>query len=79
MKNYVGMGYMDSDMFKEKIIYKDEEGTQENKEDELSEDVIEMYKKNKRTVLRFLGYDPFENEPISEQPILSLLDISMNL
>ena len=70
MKNYVGMGYMDSDMFKEKIVYKDEEVTQENKEDELSEDVVEMYKKNKRTVLRFLGYDPFENEPISEQPIL---------
>ena len=70
MKNYVGMGYMDSDMFKEKIVYKDEEATQENKEDELSEDVVEMYKKNKRTVLRFLGYDPFENEPISEQPIL---------
>lgn len=70
MKNYVGMGYMDSDMFKDKIVYADEKPLQKNKEEELSEDVIEMYKKNKRTVLRFLGYDPFENEPISEQPIL---------
>lgn len=70
MKQYIGMGYMESDMFKEKIVYADEEPSQDIKEEELSEDVIEMYKKNKRTVLRFLGYDPFENEPISEQPIL---------
>lgn len=75
------MGYMDSDMFKEKIVYKDEEATQENKEDELSEDVVEMYKKNKRTVLRFLGYDPlkmnqFQNSLFST---LSLLDILMSL
>ena len=69
MVNYVGMGYMDSDMFKKKIVYEDEKPQLENNE-ELSEDVIEMYKKNKRTVLRFLGYDPFENELPSEQPIL---------
>lgn len=70
MKNYIGMGYMQSDMFKEKIVYKDEGNEYSDKKEELSEDIIEMYKKNKRTVLRFLGYDPFENEPISEQPIL---------
>ena len=48
MKNYVGMGYMQSDMFKEKIVYEDEKVQQENKEEELSEDVVEMYKKNKK-------------------------------
>lgn len=53
MKNYVGMGYMDSDMFKEKIVYKDEEVTQENKEDELSEDVVEMYKRINEQFLDF--------------------------
>lgn len=73
MKNYIGMDFMQSDMFKEKKSYIDEIAPEDNmtsKEEDLSEDVIEMYKKNKRTVLRFLGYDPFENEPISEQPIL---------
>lgn len=60
---------MDSDMFKEKIVYADEEKKQNTKE-ELAEDVVEMYKINKRTVLRFLGYDPFENEPEEEKPLL---------
>lgn len=70
MKQYIGMGYMQSDMFKEKIVYEDEKTSTDTKDEEISEDVIEMYKKNKRTVLRFLGYDPFEHEPVSEQPIL---------
>ena len=68
MSNYVGMTYADSDMFKEKVYYEDE--LEKLKQDEMSEDVVEMYKVNKRTVLRFLGYDPFENEPVSEQPLL---------
>lgn len=70
MPNYVGMGYMDSDMFKEQIVYPDEKDNSKDSKEELSEDVMEMYKVNKRTVLRFLGYDPFENEPVSEQPLL---------
>ena len=68
MTNYYGMGYLDSDIFKEKVVYQDE--LEKAKAEEMSEDVIEMFKINKRTVLRFLGYDPFENEPISEQPLL---------
>lgn len=68
MPNYDGLGYMDSDMFKEPVVYADE--LKSPTKDELSEDVVEMYKINKKTVLRFLGYDPFENEPISEQPLL---------
>ena len=70
MPNYVGMGYMDSDMYKEQIVYPDEKDISKDSKEELSEDVMEMYKVNKRTVLRFLGYDPFENEPVSEQPLL---------
>lgn len=68
MPQYYGMGYLDSDMFKEKVIYQDE--LEKAKAEEMSEDVVEMFKINKRTVLRFLGYDPFENEPVSEQPLL---------
>lgn len=68
MKNYTGLSYLDSDMFKKKIVYEDEK--QESNSQELSGDVLEMYKVNKRTVLRFLGYDPFENESIEEQALL---------
>lgn len=68
MKNYAGLSYLDSDMFKKKIVYEDEK--QESNSQELSGDVLEMYKVNKRTVLRFLGYDPFENESIEEQALL---------
>lgn len=68
MKNYVGMTFKDSDIFKEKVYYEDE--IEKIKQEEMSEDVVEMYKINKKTVLRFLGYDPFENEPPSEQPLL---------
>lgn len=68
MINYVGLTYLESDMFNNeasRIVKNDQ-----IKNDELSEDVMEMYKANKRTVLRFLGYDPFENEPMSQQAIL---------
>ena len=68
MKQYIGKRFKDSDMFKEKIVYEDE--IIKEKESDISDDVLEMYKINKRTVLRFLGYDPFENEPASEQPLL---------
>lgn len=71
MKNYVGLTYKDSDMFKEKIIYDDEMSEEEKQKlKETSEDIIEMLKINKKTVLRFLGYDPFENDPPEEQPLL---------
>lgn len=70
MKNYIGLGYLDSDMFKEKMISTDKAESNVENKDTLTADVAEMYKANKRTVLRFLGYDPFENEPISEQAIL---------
>lgn len=68
MKNYLGMRFKDSDLFKEKILYEDE--IEKKKEDNMSDEIIEMYKINKRTVLRFLGYDPFESEAPNEQPLL---------
>lgn len=69
MMNYYGTTYADSDIFKEKAT--PQKKSKKNKDDDfLAEDVKEMYKANKKTVLRFLGYDPFENESISEQAIL---------
>lgn len=68
MRQYVGLTFKDSDFFKEKVVYEDE--IEKQKSEDMSEDIVEMYKINKKTVLRFLGYDPFENEPPSEQPLL---------
>lgn len=66
MKNYIGMGYMDSDFMKERVIY-DDEKTVEN---QISEEYIDDYEKNKKDVIKLLGYDPFEIESISDQPFL---------
>lgn len=71
MVNWVGMNFFDSDMFKRGVVgggqYVIKEPTTV---EDLSEDVRSTYEVNKKTTLRFLGYDPFENEPIEEQPIL---------
>lgn len=72
MVNWVGMTFLDSDMFKKGYVNPD--NPQEPKEirsvDDLSEDARTIYEINKKTAIRFLGYDPFENESIEEQPIL---------
>ena len=67
MVNYLGMTYFDSDFFKEKIIY-DDERTVENTITDA--DIIESFEQNKKDTIRLLGYDPFEKEPISDQPFL---------
>lgn len=63
MPQYYEERYHDSDEFNSTIIEMDDDG-------ELSDDVKELYAINKRTTLRFLGYDPFENEPENEKPLL---------
>ena len=71
MVNYVGMTFSDSDIFKEKVKYADElEKEAANAVGDMPTDVREMFEINKKTTLRFLGYDPFENDPPAEQPIL---------
>ena len=69
MVNYIGLTYFDSDMFKEKVIYDDERQV-ETPETVLSPNDIDEYIKNKNDVKRLLGYDPFEQEAISDQPLL---------
>lgn len=76
MVNYVGMGYMDSDMFKKKVVYEDEKQQLENiTEESLIEshagiDTYDSFLKNKNDVIRLLSYDPFEKEDIVDQPFL---------
>lgn len=70
MKNYIGMTWDDSDMFKEKIIYEDEKTPQMIVEEHAGQDTYDDYIKNKKDVVRLLSYDPFEQEAVSDQPFL---------
>ena len=71
MVQYVGLTFFDSDMFKKNEYGRIQPTVKEVKSvDDMSEDARSTYEINKKTTIRFLGYDPFENEPIDEQPIL---------
>lgn len=81
MPQYVGLTYKDSDMFKEHIIYDDEKTPQQLVEEHNGQDTYDSYVKNKNDVIRLLDYDPFEEEPIKDQPflysqLLGMLDAS---
>ena len=69
MVNYIGLTYFDSDFFKEKVIYEDEKEV-ETVETLFNASEQDEYIKNKNDVKRLLGYDPFEQEALSDQPLL---------
>lgn len=70
MKNYIGLTFWDSDMFKEKVIYEDEKTVDDVIKGRENQDTYSEFTKNKNDVVRLLGYDPFEKEAISDQPFL---------
>lgn len=81
MPQYNGLTYKDSDMFKQKIIYEDEQTPENIIAAHQGQDTYSDYMKNKKDVTRLLGYDPFEKEALSDQPamysqLLGLLDSS---
>lgn len=81
MPQYIGYTFIDSDMFKEKVIYEDEKTTEDVVRGREDQDTYSSFTKNKNDVVRLLGYDPFEKEAISDQPflysqLLGLLDSS---
>lgn len=81
MLQYVGLTWKDSDMFKTKIVYDDEKTEVELVEEHNGQDTYDSYIKNKADVIRLLDYDPFEKEPLSDQPflysqLLGMLDAS---
>lgn len=81
MPQYIGLTFKDSDMFKEKIVYEDEKTMQEVVEEHNGLDTFDAYVKNKADVKRLLDYDPFEKEPVADQPflysqLLGMLDAS---
>lgn len=81
MKQYIGATFKDSDMFKEHIVYDDEKSDKQLVEEHAGQDTYDSYLKNKADVIRLLDYDPFEKEPVSDQPflysqLLGMLDAS---
>lgn len=81
MVQYAGKTWNDSDMFKQHIIYDDEKTEQEIVEEHSGLDTYSSFLKNKDDVQRLLDYDPFEQEPVRDQPflysqLLGMLDAS---
>lgn len=81
MQQYLGMTFFDSDFYKEKVIYDDENNSTESINNYADSDTYDSFIKNKEDVVRLLGYDPFEKEDVSDQPflysqLLGLLDSS---
>lgn len=70
MKNYIGMTWEDSDMFRTKIVYEDEKTPKMIVEEHAGLDTYDDYIKNKKDVIRLLSYDPFEQEAVADQPFL---------
>lgn len=71
MKQYRGLRWRDGDIFssyKENAIkYVDRENDNITHEDS---EIDEQYSKNKSSVIRLLGYDPFEKEQDEDKPLL---------
>jgi len=79
MPQYTGMRFLDSDMYKDKVIYNDEIKKEDVLEAHAGQDTYDSFEKNKADVVRLLDYDPFEKENVGDQPylyaqLLALLD-----
>lgn len=68
MGQYNEKTYFNSDFFINKSFY--DNNTPQEDLKQLSQDNIEDCQKNKNDVIRLLGYDPFENEKLTDQPFL---------
>lgn len=68
MVNYEGMTFEDSDLFKERVVYEDERDEEYLKNKDVG--THDQYIRDKNDTVRLLGYDPFEKEPIDDQPFL---------
>ena len=77
---YDNLTFMDSDglttlkmEYEKKTMAREEEELSKKEQkalDKMGDDVKSTFLANKKTVIRFLGYDPFANDPIDEQPVL---------
>ena len=72
LPQYFGMTYEQSDFGEQNVndVTTDVAENFEKKPQKVSEDIEDMYVKNKRSVLRMLGYDPFIYEEEEDKPLL---------
>ncbi len=74
MKQYRTMRWRDGDLFNTYVEdakhVADIERKQEEGSQMVNSEINEEFEKNKRDVIRLLGYDPFEYEKIEDQPLL---------
>ena len=72
LPQYYGLSFENSDFGEQNVNYATTEVAEnfEKKPQQVSEDVEDMYVKNKRSVLRMLGYDPFIYEEEEDKPLL---------
>ena len=76
LKNYNGMRWRDGDIFQTYIedakqVAALESGNKEAAQTLIdSQEVSNEFEKNRKDVIRLLGYDPFEGEKIEDQPLL---------
>ena len=66
MHQYNGMRWRDGDLFKEK----EEEIHSETTTLPQNQEVLEEYEKNRKDVIRLIGYDPFDKEAEEDKPLL---------
>ena len=67
MHQYNGMRWRDGDLFKKG----ESKNTEENFERNLTPEVLDEYKTNKKDIIRLIGYDPFANYPVEQDlPVL---------
>lgn len=67
LPQYNGMRWRDGDIFKEGAR---SDGQQRTIDDYIAPDVAEELERNRRDVVRLVGYDPFEQEQREDQPLL---------
>jgi hypothetical protein len=66
LKQYKGLRWRDGDLFKNK----GEQSTIIVEERDIDPEVLSELEKNRRDVIRLIGYDPFEKEAEEDQPLL---------
>lgn len=66
LKQYNGMRWRDGDLFKDsgEEIHSDTTVSLQN------EEILEEYEKNRKDVIRLIGYDPFDKEAEEDKPLL---------
>ena len=80
LPQYNGMRWRDGDLFEKE---KSTEKSMNNVDDYIAPDVAEELERNRRDVVRLVGYDPFEKELLEDKPLLyaqtvGYLDMSGN-